>query len=269
MGSKRFNAMMFAVDFAQNDIHGYAQDSRWDQDADCSSLVIRAWEAAGVLVKTLGATYTGNMLPAFIKAGFAAVAGVDFSKGTGLLPGDVLLKVSGHTAIYIGGGQIVQAAGNEKGTTTGGKPGDQTGREIYIANYYNSPWDYALRFIEPYSINPFPEPKVTYKAGVTFRGDDARWFIWELVMKGHDLLWSSDVFGKNSWNALYQEQEKAGLKRGDAGPDTRAIFKPAPETNYKEMYEKEKFRADTLQARINDAIEYLQIVLKEGENNHE
>ena len=224
--SKRFNAVLFAVDFAQNNIHGYAQDSRWDQDADCSSLVIRAYEAAGVPVKTLGATYTGNMLPVFIKAGFAAVAGVDFGKGTGLLPGDVLLKVSGHTAIYIGGGQIVQAAGNEKGGITGGKPGDQTGKEIYIRDYYNSPWDYALRFIEPYSINPFPEPKGVYKSGVTFRGDAARWFIWELVMKGHDLLWVSDVFGKNSWNALYIEQEKAGLSKGDAGPNTRAIFKP-------------------------------------------
>jgi hypothetical protein len=65
-----------------------------------------------------------------------------------------------------------------------------------------------------------------YKSGVTFRGDAARWLIWELVMKGHDLLWISDVFGKNSWNALYIEQEKAGLTRGDIGPKTIAIFKP-------------------------------------------
>ena len=64
--------------------------------------------------------------------------------------GDILLvhreKGPQHTAIYIGGGRIVHASLNEKGTTTGGKTGDQTGREITTRDYYDRPWDYVLRY---------------------------------------------------------------------------------------------------------------------------
>ena len=51
-----------------------------------------------------------------------------------------------HTALYIGGGQLVQASINELGTATGGTPGDQTGREICERGYYNYPWDCVLRY---------------------------------------------------------------------------------------------------------------------------
>ena len=51
-----------------------------------------------------------------------------------------------HTALYIGGGQLVQASINEYGTVTGGQTGDQTGREIYTRGYYNYPWDCVLRY---------------------------------------------------------------------------------------------------------------------------
>ena len=64
--------------------------------------------------------------------------------------GDILLvhreKGPQHTAIYTGGGRIVHASLNEKGTTTGGKTGDQTGREITTRDYYDRPWDYVLRY---------------------------------------------------------------------------------------------------------------------------
>lgn len=60
--------------------------------------------------------------------------------------GDILLNEKHHTAIYIGGGRIVHASLNEKGTTTGGKTGDQTGREITTRDYYDRPWDYVLRY---------------------------------------------------------------------------------------------------------------------------
>lgn len=59
---------------ATDDSHGYSQDSRWgNPDYDCSSLVIQAWEQAGVPVKTAGATYTGNMYNIFLKWGFKDV----------------------------------------------------------------------------------------------------------------------------------------------------------------------------------------------------
>ena len=49
---------------------------------------------------------------------------------------------------YIGNGKMVKASINELGGVTGGKTGDQTGREIYIGNYYKPSygWDYVLRY---------------------------------------------------------------------------------------------------------------------------
>ena len=59
--------------WAQDDSHGYDQVYRWGQygDYDCSAAVISAWEAAGVPVKSKGASYTGNMLPVFLACGFS------------------------------------------------------------------------------------------------------------------------------------------------------------------------------------------------------
>ena len=65
-----------------------------------------------------------------------------------LKKGDVLLAHNDkrkHTAIYLGDGQIVHASLNEKGTTTGGKVGDQTGREICTRSNYGE-WDFVLRY---------------------------------------------------------------------------------------------------------------------------
>ena len=228
-------AIQIAIDIANNDYHGYAQDSRWGQDGDCSSWNIRIWELVGVLVKQYGATYTQNMEAAYIAAGFTRVYGVDLATGQGLLPGDVLLNTDKHAALYLGdyngkARQIFQAAGNEFGGITGGQPGDQTGEEIYIRNYYNSPWDVILRYTKEDEImNPYQEPTKTYTMGVTFTGNDASWFIWELIRKGYDLLAGSNVAGPKTWAAIYTEQEKAGLTPGDAGERTRAAIKGSVE----------------------------------------
>ena len=144
-------AIQWMEDTARNDIHGYDQKYRWGEhgDYDCSSAVITAWSKAGVPVKTYGATYTGNMYTAFRNAGFADVTrNVNKSTGAGLQRGDVLLNVRSHTAMYCGNNKEVEASINERGRTTGGIPGDQTGKEFYIRPYRNYPWDYVLRFIE-------------------------------------------------------------------------------------------------------------------------
>lgn len=149
--SKTENATRWMEDTARDDSHGYCQTHRWgaDGDYDCSSAVITAWEQAGVPVKTNGATYTGNMLPVFKKCGFEDVtASVNRSTGAGLKRGDVLLNTSHHTAMYCGNGQEVEASINEKGTATGGTPGDQTGKEFLIRAYRNYPWTNVLRYKE-------------------------------------------------------------------------------------------------------------------------
>lgn len=148
--TKTEKAVTWAVGIANDDSHGYDQGAnRWKQDYDCSALVIQAWEQAGVPVKTAGATYTGNMKKIFLANGFADVTkSVNLTTGTGLQRGDVLLKEARHTAMSIGSGQIVQASINEKGGTTGGRIGDQTGREIWTRSYYNytGGWDCILRY---------------------------------------------------------------------------------------------------------------------------
>ena len=132
-------AIEWAVAIANNSGHGYDQNNRWGPDYDCSSLVISAYKQAGV---PLTCTYTGDMLNDMLSKGFFIVGG---SKQAG----DVLLNVTkGHTALYVGNNQIVQASISENGTARAGTPGDQTGKEISVCTYYNFPWEYVLRYSE-------------------------------------------------------------------------------------------------------------------------
>lgn len=134
-------------DYAANNDHGYDQAQRWGPDFDCSSLVIEVWEAAGVPVKSRGATYTGNMYKVFLECGFEDVTSeVDLNTGSGLVRGDVLLNHVHHVSMYTGGGVLAEAAINEHGTVSGGESGDQTGREIRTRTYYNYPWNSVLRY---------------------------------------------------------------------------------------------------------------------------
>lgn len=144
-------AVSFAENVANDNTHGYDQLDRLggNGDYDCSGLVIKACENAGIPVMANGATYTGNMYSAFKKSGFTDVTkDVDTATGAGMKRGDVLLTPNKHTAFYCGAGKMVDARINEKGTTKGGKKGDQTGHEIEIHSYKNHPFRYVLRYIE-------------------------------------------------------------------------------------------------------------------------
>lgn len=161
---------------ALDDSHGYDQSNRWgDPDLDCSSLVIKCYKSAGV---PLQSTYTGNMKADFLSHGFKDVTrSVDLITGWGLERGDVLLNEIHHTALYVGDGKIVHATGNEFGGVTGGKPGDQTGREICIAPYYNygkTGWDCVLR----------------YEAAESPGDDDSQSPDYTYVVKPGDSLWA-------------------------------------------------------------------------------
>ena len=148
--SKIDKAIEWALNIANDSSHGYDQANRWGPNYDCSSLLISAWEAAGVPVKSKGASYTGNMKSVFMKCGFKDVTkndNVEFGMGAGLQRGDILLHEGNHTAMYLGGGQIVQASINERGGITGGQSGDQTGGEIHVRYYYNYPWQVLLRYV--------------------------------------------------------------------------------------------------------------------------
>ncbi len=138
------DAVSWARRMAADDSHGYDQTNRWGADYDCSSFVISAYKAAGV---PLECTYTGDMRGDMLRRGFSDITtSVNLSTGAGVQEGDVLLNYARHTALALGGGRIVQASINERGTASGGQPGDQTGREIYERTYYNYPWDCVLRY---------------------------------------------------------------------------------------------------------------------------
>lgn len=142
-------AASWMEELARDDSHGYDQAQRWGErgDYDCSSAVITAWERAGVPVKHEGASFTGNMRAAFLRCGFREITGmVNLANGVGLQRGDVLLNIRNHTAMYCGNGMEAEASINEYGGTTGGQPGDQTGREFLIRPYRNYPWDCVLRY---------------------------------------------------------------------------------------------------------------------------
>lgn len=146
MSSKLQSAVEWAISIAENAAHGYSQENRWGPDYDCSSLVISAFEQAGILVKTGGATYTGNMVEVFKNTGFSDVTNsITLASGAGLQYGDVLWK-TGHTELVCGNSQIVGASANENGEATGGQTGDQNGKEIRVRDYYNGPWETVLRY---------------------------------------------------------------------------------------------------------------------------
>lgn len=142
------DAINWAVSIANDDSHGYDQNNRWGPDYDCSSLIIQAFENAGCPVKTNGATYTGNMQSVFSETGFQVLT---YTGNDSLIRGDVLLR-DGHTALYMGNGQVVSAHINENGETTGGTSGDQTGQEIDVSSYISTNWEVVLRL--PTNITP-------------------------------------------------------------------------------------------------------------------
>lgn len=204
-------AVAWALGIAEDSKHGYDQANRWGPNYDCSSFVITAWQEAGVPVKTSGASYTGDMYYAFIKCGFSDVTNsVKLSTGAGLKKGDVLLNKANHTELYIGGNKVVKASINEKGTTTGGQSGDQTGREIYVGGYYNFPWDCVLRY-EGDKKDEVKSELPTLKRGA--KGISVQAMQAVLIRRGYGCGWwgADGDFGAVTGNAVADFQRDNGL----------------------------------------------------------
>ena len=213
------NAVTRALEIAADDSHGYDQSNRWGPDYDCSSLIIDCFKRAGL---PLSCTYTGNMRSDMMRCGFEDVtSSVNLNTGAGLERGDVLLNHVHHTAMYIGGGQIVQASINEYGTTTGGQTGDQTGREIYTRGYYNYPWNTVLRYKGSSGTVPDISPvisqldrNITVSLPELKNGDEdvaVAMLQAALKYKGYDPKWVDGEFGAQTGAALKAFQADHGL----------------------------------------------------------
>lgn len=189
--------------FCNHQAHGYSQGgNRWGNgtvesidvdektysfyggDGDCSSFVIRAYQAAGIPVKDLGATYTGNMKQAFLNSGYFEVQPMSFIAQRG----DVYLNEQNHTAMCLSAEPDIlgEACINEKGEIVGGLEGDQTGGETRIGPYYDfyPQWDCILHYVGDNSYkepliddipNASKKPTILYKIRVNgewFYGND-------------------------------------------------------------------------------------------------
>ena len=124
---------------AKDDKHGYDQINRTgNPDFDCSGLVARALKKAGMDIVPVN-VWTGNLESYLKKYGFKKCK-APWKRG------DIHLAIGHHVAVSTNKSKIVHASINEKGKATGGKKGDQTGREICIRNYYDYPWDVHYRY---------------------------------------------------------------------------------------------------------------------------
>ena len=143
------SAMAWGIKVADDDSHGYSMGSdRWgDPNYDCSSLVISAYEAAGLPVRENGAGNTQTMRDAFLATGeFEWIPGpIDTSS---LQPGDLLLNEANHVEMYVGNGNTLGAHDDFDGGV-----GDSAGNEINIAPLEMSWWypDGILRYTGPQS----------------------------------------------------------------------------------------------------------------------
>lgn len=134
-------AVKFMVDIANDNSHGYDQKHRNGPDYDCSSLVGTALNKAGFNVAPY--SWTGNLRKQLLNCGFKEIGITSARKR-----GDIFLSEGEHVVMCVDEKNIVHASINEKGTVSGGKTGDQTGKEICIRSFYHPSygWDYHFRY---------------------------------------------------------------------------------------------------------------------------
>ncbi len=141
-------AVQWAIETANDDSHGYSQGNRFgNPDYDCASFVVYAYRAAGFKLPIVA--HCGNLKQEFEKEGFTWIPNteIDLSTSKYLKPGDILLRISGHTEIYIGNNMQCGAHQGTYDDYDYNDPGDSTGKEVCPVTYSNrSNWSGILRY---------------------------------------------------------------------------------------------------------------------------
>ncbi len=155
-------ATTYAKKYA-NGNYGYSQgtgkkDGRWSGEThepgnfDCSSFCGVVALKGGFVKRAVlaGTFYTGNFVSKLTKTGmYTAIS----ARGLSLAQlkakckeGDFLLG-PGHVVYCLGNGKCVSFEADERGKSTGGKPGDQTGKEGRIRSIYarSRGWTHIVR----------------------------------------------------------------------------------------------------------------------------
>ena len=135
---------------------GYDQSERWSfytrptktihagKEADCSSLCGAIAHLGGYPVDLSGEFYTGTFKARLTAAGFTAIPFMSLAQ---LRAGDFVLTPGYHVEFVPAPGRMFSARSDERGRATGGKAGDQTGREVceIPAYTYSKGWKWILR----------------------------------------------------------------------------------------------------------------------------
>jgi len=159
-------AAIIHKDMCDDDDNGYSWDPRWGEDGksrktltiegrkfkydrgsyECGTSVTSAWKAVFRGTKYEHClddyVYTGNAKEVYCSTGLFEWKPMSFLAD----PGDLYLNIQNHVAMCQTQYPDVlsEFCINEHGDVYGGKVGDQTGREAYVHDYYDFPWDGIL-----------------------------------------------------------------------------------------------------------------------------
>jgi hypothetical protein len=125
-----------------------------NKETDCSACCGVIARLGGYPVDLSGTFYTGNIAAKLKAAGFDVF---HFTKLSDLEAGDFVVKPGKHVEFVYGKNKFYSAHIDERGKTSGGKAGDQTGKETSFRSAYNYPWDYIIR--PPAEAAPVPAKK--------------------------------------------------------------------------------------------------------------
>jgi len=134
---------------------GYDQGERWDfyrngklvlgaTEGDCSTVCGAIAKEAGIPVVLSGTFYTGNYA---IKMKAAGCKVIRFESMSQVKVGDFLLTPGHHVEFVYSETKMFSAHQDERGRASGGKAGDQTGKEVGFRTLANRPggWTYIIR----------------------------------------------------------------------------------------------------------------------------
>ena len=138
------SAINNVISYAKDDTHGYHLRSRdLDYGLDCAGLMmLYASLVEGVPFNRYPNMHTWAMVDVMTTRGWEAIP---FSKSE-MRRGDVLVRSdpsggTGHTCLYVGNGEIVEAANDWDG-----RRGDSSGQEIRKRSYYDYKYKTILRW---------------------------------------------------------------------------------------------------------------------------